>query len=353
MKKVDSERMKGTKQVILTGDIGGTKTRLALYRLADEGHRRIRGKIFSSKQYEGLEMILEEFLGTEENVDCASFGVAGPILKGRVNLTNLPWVIDTKTLQKELKLKKVVIVNDLVANAHGLSMLKENDFVTLNVGKERKGNAALISAGTGLGEAILFYDGKRTLPSPSEGGHVDFGPRNRLEINLLQYLLKDFAHVSYERILSGDGLYRIYQFFRDSRKFGKEPAWLSRKLETEDPAAVISQAARDRNQELCINALDLFSSIYGAEAGNLALKAMAIGGVYVGGGIAPKILWKLKDGGFMKAFRDKGRYANMMGQIPVRVIMNEETPLLGALSYAIDLLNGHGPGRWIEKENRR
>jgi len=332
-------------QLILTGDIGGTKTRLALYRLAGESHRWIRGKIFSSRRYKGLEIILREFLGKEEIIDCASFGVAGPILKGRVKLTNLPWVIDAKKLQKELRLKKVLMMNDLVANAHGLSMLKKSDFATLQIGKERRGNAALISAGTGLGEAIIFYDGKRTLPSPSEGGHVDFGPRNRLEIDLLEYFLRRFGHVSYERILSGDGLYRIYQFLRESRKFGKEPAWLARKLETEDLASVISRAARDRNQRLCIAALDLFSSIYGAEAGNLALKAMAIGGIYVGGGIAPKILWKLKEGAFMKALKDKGRYVKMMEGIPVRVIMNEETPLLGALKKAVDLLKGHGPER--------
>lgn len=296
---------------------------------------------------------MREFLGMEENIDCACFGVAGPVLKGRVKLMNLPWMIDTKALQKELKLKNVLMMNDLEACAHGLSMLKKSEFATLQTGKERRGNAAIISAGTGLGEAILFYDGKQYLPSPSEGGHVDFGPRDRLEIELLQYLKRDFDHVSYERILSGDGLHRIYRFFRDSCKFGKEPAGLARKLETGDPAAVISRAARGRKHRLCTAALDLFSSIYGAEAGNLALKAMAIGGMYVGGGIAPKILWKLKEGGFMKAFKEKGRYAGMMEEIPVRVIMNEEAPLLGALKKAVDFLQSHDPGKWIEKEDRK
>lgn len=340
-------------KVILAGDIGGTKTRLALFGKGANGYRLLAKKTYASRDYRGVEAILKDFIGKEKRMDSACFGVAGPLIQRRVKTTNLPWVIETESLQKTLRSERVAVINDLVANAYGLPVLKKKDIVTLHIGKERKGNAALISAGTGLGEAILFYDGKRTLPSPSEGGHVDFGPRNRLEIELLEYLLKHFDHISYERILSGDGLFRIYQFLRDSKRFGIEPKWLIKKMKQQDPAVVISQAARDQKNGLCMAALEIFSSIYGAEAGNLALKAMAIGGVYVGGGIAPKILWKLKDGGFMKAFRDKGRYANMMGQIPVRVIMNEETPLLGALSNAIDLLNGHGPGRWIEKENRR
>jgi len=371
-----NRKSKNTK-IILVGDIGGTKTRLGLYHVTDDkGHRLMRGKIFPSKKYKGLEMILQEFLGREKNidtfdsarprflnrskkrrsvstlsiprasdrgvewVDCACFGVAGPIIKGRVKLTNLPWVIDTIALQKDPRLRKVVMINDLVANATGISMLKKNDFVTLNIGKKRKGNAALISAGTGLGEAILFWDGKKYLPSPSEGGHVEFGPRNKLEMELLQYLLKRFNHVSYERVVSGEGLFHIYQFLRDSNRFGSEPRWLIRKMAQQDPAVVISQGARDQKNRLCMAVLDMFSSIYGAEAGNLALKAMAIGGVYVGGGIAPKIIWKLKSGSFMDAFREKGRFLEMMDEIPVKVIMNDKTALLGAVSYALDLLNG-------------
>jgi len=323
-------------KIILVGDIGGTKTRLGLYGVAgDKRHHLMRGKIFPSKKYEGLEVILQEFLGREKHMDCACFGVAGPIIKGRVKLTNLPWVIDTKILQKEFRLKKVMLINDLVANAIGISMLKKDDFATLNVGKKREGNAALISAGTGLGEAILFWDGKEHLPSHSEGGHVEFGPRNRLEIELLQYLSRRLNHVSYERLVSGEGLFYIYQYLRDSKRFGSEPKRLIKKMKQQDPAVVISQAARDQKNRLCMAALDMFSSIYGAEAGNLALKTMAIGGVYVGGGIAPKTIWKLKDGTFMKAFKDKGRFSRIMEDIPVKVIMNDKTALLGALSYAL------------------
>lgn len=334
-----NRKSKNTK-IILVGDIGGTKTRLGLYRVADESYELIHGKIFPSKKYKSLKMILREFPGEGKTIDYACFGVAGPIIKGRAKLTNLPWVIDIKTVQKEFRLKKVMLINDLVANAIGISMLKKDDFSTLNVGKKREGNAALISAGTGLGEAILFWDGKEHLPSPSEGGHVEFGPRNESEIELLQYLSKGFNHVSYERVVSGEGLFHIYQYLRDSKRSGSEPMWLIKKMKQRDPAVVISQVARDQKNRLCMAALDMFSSIYGAEAGNLALKTMAIGGVYIGGGIAPKIIWKLKEGTFMEAFRDKGRFSKLMEDIPVKVIINDKTALLGAVSYALSRLNG-------------
>jgi glucokinase len=216
--------------------------------------------------------------------------------------------------------------------------LKKRDFETLNVGKEKKGNQALISAGTGLGEAILFWDGKQHVPSPSEGGHIEFGPRNHLEMELFNYLSERFDHVSYERILSGEGLSHVYQFLKDSKRFGSEPSWLSEKMKGEDPAEVISEMARLKKNRLCCRALDLFTSIYGGAAGNLALQVMAIGGVYIGGGIAPKIIWKLKDGTFMKGFKDKGRLSRIVAPIPVKVIMNEKTALLGAASRAMNLL---------------
>jgi glucokinase len=236
-----------------------------------------------------------------------------------------------------LGLKKMEVINDLVANAYGISVLKKRDLETLNVGKARKGNQALISAGTGLGEAILFWDGKQHVPSPSEGGHIEFGPRNRLEMGLFNYLSERFDHVSYERVLSGEGLFHLYQFLRDSKGFGSEPPWLSEKMKEEDPAEVISDMARLKKNRLCSEALDLFTSIYGAAAGNLALQVMAVGGVFVGGGIAPKIIWKLKDGTFVKAFKDKGRLSHIVAHIPVRVIMNDKTALLGAASRAADL----------------
>ncbi len=325
-------------KIILAGDIGGTKTRIGFYRInRKRRYQTIFEKIFQSRNYQGFDEIIQLSLEEGVKIDIACFGVAAPIIGNKVRLTNLPWVIDIENLKRKLKVKKLSVINDLVANAYGLRMLKRNDLVVLNRGKAREGNAAIISAGTGLGEAILFWDGKRYHPSPSEGGHVEFGPRNQLEIELLKYLLKSFDHVSYERILTGEGLFRIYQFLRDFKK-KKDPPWLTKKMETEDPAMVISESARNRQSSLCTMALNIFSSIYGAEAGNLALKAMALGGIYIGGGIAPRILWKLREGMFMEAFKDKGRYSNMMEGIPVKVIVNEKAALLGAISHAMDLL---------------
>lgn len=325
-------------QMILAGDIGGTKTRLGLFSVMEDTLHLKFEKTFLSKNYQRLEKILKDFPGGEKEIASACFGVAGPVIKGTTKTTNLPWVIHKRSLQRVLGLAKVEVINDLVANAYGIFMLKKRDFEILNAGAFKKGNTALISAGTGLGEAILFWNGKRHVPSPSEGGHVEFGPRNGLEIELFRYLLDRFGHVSYERILSGAGLLHIYQFLRSTRRFGKEPEWLSRKLREEDPAEVISEMARLKENRLCVEALDLFTSIYGAAAGNLALQVMAVRGVYLGGGIAPRIIWKLKDGEFMEAFKNKGRFSEMVAQIPVKVIMNDKTALLGAAYHAMELL---------------
>ncbi len=323
---------------ILAGDIGGTNTRLGLFQVARGRFHLLSEKTYPSKKYRGLENILANFLRDHKVIAAACFGVAGPVTEKVIVATNLPWWVDIQSLQKVLSLKNVEVINDLVANAYGISALEKKDFETLSMGRSKKGSQALISAGTGLGEAILFWDGKQHVPSPSEGGHAEFGPRNRLEMELFNYLSERFDHVSYERVLSGEGLFHIYQFLKDSKKFGPEPSWLFDKLKAEDPAEVISEVACLRKNRLCVKALDLFTSIYGAAAGNLALQVMAVGGVYVGGGIAPKIIWKLKDGTFMKAFKDKGRLSRIVAQIPVRVITNERTALLGAASRAMALL---------------
>ncbi len=325
-------------QLILAGDVGGTNTRLGLFEVSRGRLRLLLEKIFLSKNYRGLENILKDFLKGKKGIAAACFGVAGPVTQEVVIATNLPWWINIQSLQNALALKKMEVINDLVANAYGISVLKKRDFETLNAGKVKNGNQALISAGTGLGEAILFWDGKQHVPSPSEGGHIEFGPRNRLEMELFNYLSERFDHVSYERVLSGEVLFHVYQFLKDSKRFGNEPSWLFEKMKGEDPAEVISQTARLKKNNLCSKALDLFTSIYGAAAGNLALQVMAIGGVYIGGGIAPKILWKLNDGTFVKAFKDKGRLSRIVAHIPIRVIMNEKTALLGAASRAMNLL---------------
>ncbi len=325
-------------QLILAGDVGGTNTRLGFFELARRRPRLLSEKTYPSKKYKGLENILVNFLRGQRVIAAACFGVAGPVTEEVVIATNLPWWIDIQSLRKVARFEKMEVINDLVANAYGISLLRKSDFEILNVGKPKKGSQALISAGTGLGEAILFWDGKQFVPSPSEGGHAEFGPRNHLEMELFNYLSDRFDHVSYERVLSGEGLFHIYQFLKDSKRFGLEPSWLSGKMQPEDPAEVISEIARLRKNRLCVKALDLFTSIYGAAAGNLALQVMAVGGVYIGGGIAPKIIWKLKDGTFMKAFKDKGRLSRIVAHIPVKVIMNERTALLGAASRATALL---------------
>jgi glucokinase len=333
-------KKKGYPELILAGDVGGTNTRLGLFEVARGRFHQLIEETFLSKKYKGLENILFEFLRGRRGIAAACFGVAGPVTEEVIIATNLPWWIEIQSIQKALSLKKVEVINDLVANAYGISVLKKRDFETLNVGKIKKGNQALISAGTGLGEAILFWDGKQYTPSPSEGGHAEFGPRNHLELELFHYLSDRFDHVSYERVLSGEGLFHIYQFLKDSKRFGSEPSWLSQRMKQEDPPEVISEMAHTNKNRLCIKALDIFASIYGAAAGNLALQVMAIGGVYIGGGIAPKIIWKLKDGTFIRAFKNKGRLSHIVTSIPVKVILNERTALLGAVSRAITLLEG-------------
>ncbi|MBI3597771.1 MAG: glucokinase [Nitrospirae bacterium] len=323
--------------MILAGDIGGTKTHLALFRKMNGGLARVRGKIFPSREYAGLEAVIRKFLPTRKTaIDCACFGVAGPVLDGRCETTNLPWTIDAEPIAKTFGIPGVFLLNDLEATAYGSLFLTDEDFHTLNPGRPQPhGNRAVIAAGTGLGEAVLFWDGGGYRASASEGGHTDFGPRGPIEIQLLEYLLKRFPHVSYERIVSGPGLLNIYQFMKDTGRV-EEPEWLPGKMAVEDPAAVITEAALAGWSEICVKTVDLFVSIYGAEAGNLALKSLATGGVSLGGGIAPRIITKLLDGQFMKAFADKGRYASLLSPIPVRIILNETVGLLGAAWYAFN-----------------
>jgi glucokinase len=246
----------------------------------------------------------------------------------------LAWVVDARLVAGELGLQAVGLINDLEANAWGIGVLERDDLAVLNAGApDAEGNQAIISAGTGLGEAGLAWDGTQHRPFATEGGHSDFAPRNHLEMELLDYLLKQFRRVSYERVVSGPGLLNIYRFLRDTGR-GEEPAWLAEKLRDQDPGAVVSQAALDGKSDLCVQALDLFVSLYGAEAGNLALKLLATGGVYLGGGIAPKIISKLQDSIFLNAFTAKGRLKPLLQAMPVRVILNDRTALLGAARCA-------------------
>jgi len=321
--------------MILAGDIGGTNTRLAF---ADEkaGCRTLVAEAtFSSREHASLESVLRKFLSAHPiPITRAAFGIAGPVRHGRCDATNLPWVVDSHLVAGEIGLERVGLINDLEANAYGVAALQREDFVLLNEGAvNAEGNAAIISAGTGLGQAVLYWDGRQHHPFATEGGHADFAPRNHLEMALLEYLMKQFQRVSYERVVSGPGLLSIYRFLRDTGR-GEEPQWLAERMREQDPSAIISQSALRGESELCAQALDLFVTLYGAEAGNLALKVMATGGVYLGGGIAPKIVEELKAPAFLNAFTSKGRMRPLLEAMPVRVILNQKTALLGAARFA-------------------
>jgi len=323
--------------MILAGDIGGTNTRLAYFDASGSKLRLVSSSVFASRQYSGLDQIAVDFVQKMKIVpEIACFGVAGPVREGRVEASNLPWIIESKKLAGELKIKKAVLINDLEANAWGIPALEPKDLVPLNKVKGVPvGNQAVIAAGTGLGEAGMYWDGAQHHVFACEGGHAEFAPRNELEIDLLRYLIARFGHVSYERLVSGPGLVNIFHFLRDTGR-GTEPKWLTEEMHSSDPAAAISRAAMDGKCPLSVQALDLFVSIYGAETGNLALKVMATGGVYLGGGIAPKMVSKLAGPLFMNAFLDKGRMQPLMESIPVKVIMNDQLALLGAARCAVE-----------------
>ncbi len=281
--------------------------------------------------------MVERFLSeTGLNAVRACFGVAGAVLDGRCEMPNLGWRLDSEELARGFGLEQVQLLNDLEATALGIDTLPPESLFTLNPGRQTvAGNRALIAAGTGLGEAFLFRCGSGYQVSASEGGHVDFAPRNEEEIELLRHLNTRFGHVSCERVVSGPGLVNLYTFLRDGRSM-EEPAWLVQQLSSaRDRAAVIAQAGIEGKAEICGRALDLFMDVYGAAAGNLALKALATGGLYLGGGIAPKLLDKLREGRFMTSFADKGRFRSLLEGVPVRVILEPKTALRGAAAYLL------------------
>ena len=321
--------------MILAGDVGGTSTRLAFFTVEDGRLNLVLEKDYPSRRHESLDEIVGEFVSHHRlAIEYACFGIAGPVQHGRVETPNLAWVVDQETIARELRIQTAWLINDLLANTYGILALEEKDFAVLNAGSpDATGNAAVISAGTGLGEAGAYWDGKHYYPFACEGGHADFAPRNELEIDLLRYLIERFGHASWERVVSGPGLQNIFDFLRDTGR-GEALAWLIAEMEEKDPSAVISQAALEGKSELCVQALDLFISCFGAEAGNLALKFLATGGVFIGGGIAPKIIQRLNGQTFINAFTDKGRFKHLLEAIPVRVILNDKTALLGAARYA-------------------
>jgi len=321
--------------MILAGDIGGTSTRLGLFEWVGGQLRIVAEHTRPSRNYPALEHIVAEFItGLRIDIQRACFGIAGPVLNGVVRTPNLPWLVDSRNLASVLALDRVTLLNDLEANAYGIDRLAPDQTVTLNAGdSDAVGNIAVISAGTGLGEAGLFWDGREHHPFACEGGHADFAPGNELEMELLIYLRGIFGHVSWERVLSGPGLHNIYNFLQATRP-SHESSPITDDLRCADPAMVISQAALAGRCARCADALEIFVSLYGAAAGNLALKMMACGGLYLGGGIAPKIIKQLVGPGFLRAFVAKGRMQPLMESIPVRVLMNDRVALWGAAQFA-------------------
>ena len=321
--------------MILAGDIGGTHTRMALFE-EDQGRlRTVLNRVYSSRDYKSLDEIVRLFIGNETlNVSAACFGIAGPVMHGRVSTPNLAWMVDALPLARLVRVEKLWLINDLQAHASGIDELSDADFVKLNEAVPGEGNAALIAAGTGLGEAGLYWDGVRRHAFACEGGHCDFAPRNELEVQLFLYLNAKLRTVSYERILSGPGLINVYEFLRDS-KTEEEPEWLREELaQAPDPALVISHVGMNSKAAICERTLDIFVSVYGAEAGNLALKLLATGGVFISGGIAARILPRLQRPAFMQAFVTKGRLEPLLESIPVRVINNDQVGVVGAARYA-------------------
>lgn len=326
--------------MILAGDIGGTNARMALAEVRDGKLRIVAGKDYPGRDFHGLNAVVSKFLAEhpEVKVEAACMAAAGPVRDGVINTTNLPWTIIAADLAAMLNLPLVHLLNDLQANALGIPALSPEDFVTLNAGDPtQSGNQCVVSAGTGLGEAGIFWDGKHHHVFACEGGHTDFAARTDVEIELFKYLRERFkdssGRVSVERVLSGPGLVNIYQFFRDAQGM-KEPGWLAQEISVNPAAAAISKAALAGTAEIAVASLDLFVSVYGAEAGNMALKTLAVGGVFLGGGIAPKIAPKMTGGLFLEAFLAKGRMKPLLEGMPVKMITNDKTALLGSARFA-------------------
>jgi glucokinase len=321
--------------MVLAGDIGGTKTHLGLFA---KGKKRPLLKVmntYPSQEAVGLGDIVDQFLGEYGNsVDKACFGIAGPVRKGRVQTTNLAWEVSEVRLRRRFGWSEVRLINDLAATAQAIPLLEGKEVCSLNKARaEKGGTVGLVAPGTGLGMALLVCTGNGVIPVSSEGGHMDFGPNNREEVSLYQHLRERFGHVSAERVVSGPGLHYIYRWLKDSGRY-KEPAWLKEKIKTSDPPVVVTAAALKKQAPIAVAALKMFVRVFGAVAGNLALLATTTGGLYLGGGIPPKILKALTDYGFLEAFENKGRFQEFLHHVPVRVVLNDKAALLGAAQCA-------------------
>jgi glucokinase len=315
--------------LILTGDVGGTKTRLAIVEVVNTNVQILREASYPSRDYATFDLLLADFVSGVEGIRYSSFGIAGPVLGRIAQTTNLPWLIDADALKRQFGWARCELLNDLEATAYGLPALGVNDFLVLQSGvPDAIGNTAVIAAGTGLGEAGLFWDGQSHQPFATEGGHASFSPSDELEVALLFHLQKKYGHVSWERVVSGMGLLDIHDFLR-LRNHVAMPLWLAEEMVSGDAAAAISNAALSGKDDICAETLNWFVRLYGAESGNLALKVLSRGGLYLGGGIAPKILPLLQRKEFLDAFLNKGRMRALLASMPIKVILNDRAALFG------------------------
>jgi glucokinase len=319
--------------MILAGDIGGTKTYVGLFEVENGRARIVESGAYKTHDYPGLADIVREFVPKGTHIECASFGVPGPVVNGEVLLTNVSWKLKENDLSAALNVP-VSLINDLVATGIGIGVLSPDKLLTLSEGVDPiPGTIALIAAGTGLGESILYWNGRQHMVQPCEGGQADFAPHDDIQIELLRYMRRELPVVCVERVLSGPGLVSIYKFLRDTGR-GQELPEIAAQMQVEAPASVIANSAIKKSCPMSEQALDIFLSIYGSEAGNLALHAVSVGGLYVGGGIASRIAPQIANGRFMKSFLEKDMVGSLMRQIPVKVILDDRTGLLGAAQHA-------------------
>lgn len=329
----------GSKGIILAADIGGTKTNLALFELKDDVLKPVYEQTFVTKNYSSFFDLYKSFKNKDlPEIDSICLGVAGPVINGKVSGTNFSWEIDEQEIKKELGVKWVTVLNDLEATAYGIAALQKDDFKEIKGGSKVAGNGAIISPGTGLGEAGLFWDGKAYHPFATEGGHCDFSPRTEFDIEFLRHLQKQYGHVSWERIISGPGIFNIYKFLKAFKNI-EEPKWFSEKILKEDPAAVISSCATTNTYPACGETIELFTRYLATETAQLALKFKATGGIFIGGGIIPKIINIFDKKLFIENFLQVNRMNPLLENIPVQLILNQYAPKYGTALYAAMQLN--------------
>jgi glucokinase len=323
-----------SQKLVLAADVGGTKTNMALFRITNNKMEVVREHTFKSAIHSSMEEIIAKFKAQGNEVfHSVSLAIAGPVYKGKAHGTNLPWDVEEESIRKAFNLEEVYLLNDLEANAYGLSALEGKDLLPLYEGDPTGvGNIAIISPGTGLGEAGMYFDGTNFHPFATEGGHCDFAPQNELDVEMLHYLQRNYDHVSWERLISGPGILHIFQFFRYVKKM-EVPAWLDEAMEAGELGHAISKGAMEDSCEVCQATIDLFLRYLAEESGNLILKFKATGGLYIGGGIVPDLIGELDVASFLRYLQNSGRMEHLLKQVPVSVIMNEKTALLGAAFY--------------------